>query len=130
MNLLLDTHVLLWAAGQPDRLPVTAKRMIANGRNSVHFSVISLWEIAIKRTLGRRDFQVDARQLRRELLEHGYSELPLTGPHAVAIDRLPDLHKDPFDRMLIAQAETEGFVLLTADRELEGYGGPVRLVVD
>ena len=128
MNLLLDTHVLLWAAGQPDRLSASAKRMLSNGRNAVYFSVVSLWEIGIKRTLGRRDFQVDARQLRRGLLENGYSELPLTGPHAVSIDRLPDIHKAPFDRMLIAQAETEGFVLLTADRELEGYGGPVRLV--
>lgn len=128
MNLLLDTHVLLWAAGQPERLSATAKRMLVNSRNTVHFSVVSLWEIAIKRTLGRRDFRVDARQLRRGLLENGYSELALTGPHAVSIDRLPDLHKDPFDRMLIAQAEAEGFVLLTADEELNGYGGPVRLV--
>ncbi|MGB8853314.1 MAG: type II toxin-antitoxin system VapC family toxin [Pirellulales bacterium] len=128
MNILLDTHVLLWAAGQPDRLSAAARRMLCDGRNTLYFSVVSLWEIAIKRTLGRRDFQVDARQLRRGLLEHGYSELPLTGPQAVSIDRLPDLHKDPFDRMLIAQAEAEGFVLLTADKELEGYGGPVRLV--
>lgn len=128
MNLLLDTHLLLWAAGQPDRLSAPASHMLSNGRNTVHFSVVSLWEIAIKRTLGRRDFQADARQLRRGLLEHGYSELPLTGPHAVSIDRLPNLHKDPFDRMLIAQAEAEGFVLLTADKELEAYGGPVRLV--
>lgn len=128
MNLLLDTHLLLWAAGQPDRLSATATRMLSNARNTVHFSVVSLWEIAIKRTLGRRDFQVDARQLRRGLLEHGYSELPLIGSHAVSIDRLPNLHKDPFDRMLIAQAETEGFVLLTADKELEAYRGPVRLV--
>ena len=128
MNLLLDTHLLLWAAGHPDRLSAPASRMLSDGRNTVHFSVVSLWDIAIKRTLGRHDFQVDARQLRRGLLEHGYSELPLNGPHAVSIDRLPNLHKDPFDRMLISQAEAEGFVLLTADRELGAYGGCVRLV--
>lgn len=128
MNLLLDTHVLLWAAAQPSRLSKAARRMLGSEQNRLFFSAVSLWEIAIKRTLGRKDFRVDPRQLRRGLLEHGYSELALTGEHAVAIDRLPDVHKDPFDRMLIAQAEAEGFVLLTADEELEAYGGPVRLV--
>jgi PIN domain nuclease of toxin-antitoxin system len=128
MNLLLDTHVLLWAAAQPSRLSKAARRMLGSEQNRLFFSAVSLWEIAIKRTLGRKDFRVDPRQLRRGLLEHGYLELALTGEHAVAIDRLPDVHKDPFDRMLIAQAEAEGFVLLTADEELEAYGGPVRLV--
>jgi PIN domain nuclease of toxin-antitoxin system len=128
MNLLLDTHVLLWAAAQPSRLSKAARRMLGSEQNRLFFSAVNLWEIAIKRTLGRKDFRVDPRQLRRGLLEHGYLELALTGEHAVAIDRLPDVHKDPFDRMLIAQAEAEGFVLLTADEELEAYGGPVRLV--
>ena len=128
MNLLLDTHVLLWAAAQPSRLSKAARRMLGSEQNRLFFSAVSLWEIAIKRTLGRKDFRVDPRQLRRGLLEHGYLELALTGEHAVAIDRLPDVHKDPFDRMLTAQAEAEGFVLLTADEELEAYGGPVRLV--
>ena len=128
MNLLLDTHVLLWAAAQPGRRSKAARRMLGSEHNRLFFSAVSLWEIAIKRTLGRKDFRVDPRQLRRGLLEHGYLELALTGEHAVAIDRLPDVHKDPFDRMLIAQAEAEGFVLLTADEELEAYGGPVRLV--
>lgn len=128
MNLLLDTHVLLWAVARPDRLSKSARRMLGNDRNQLHFSVVSLWEIAIKRTLGRKDFRVDPRQLRRGMLEHGYSELAVTGEHAVAIDRLPEVHGDPFDRMLIAQAEAEGFVLLTADEQLEAYGGPVRLI--
>jgi PIN domain nuclease of toxin-antitoxin system len=128
MNLLLDTHVLLWAVARPDRLSTSARRMLGNGHNRLHFSAVSLWEITIKRTLGRKDFRVDPRQLRRGLLEHGYSELVVTGEHAVAIDRLPEVHRDPFDRMLIAQAEVEGFVLLTADEDLEAYGGPVRLV--
>ena len=128
MNLLLDTHVLLWAVGWPDRLSKSARRMLGNDQNRLYFSVVSLWEITIKRTLGRKDFRVDPRQLRRGLLEHGYSELVVTGEHAVAIDRLPEVHRDPFDRMLIAQAEVEGFVLLTADDELKAYGGPVRLV--
>lgn len=128
MNLLLDTHVLLWAVARPDRLSKSARRMLGSDHNRLHFSAVSLWEIAIKRTLGRKDFRVDPRQLRRGMLEHGYSELVVTGEHAVAIDRLPEVHGDPFDRMLIAQAEVEGFVLLTADEELEAYGGPVRLV--
>lgn len=128
MNLLLDTHVLLWAVARPERLSKAARRMLGNDRNRLSFSVVSLWEITIKRTLGRTDFRVDPCQLRRGLLKHGYAELAVTGEHAVAIDRLSDIHRDPFDRMLIAQAEVEGFVLLTGDQELKAYGDPVRVL--
>ena len=128
MKLLLDTHLLLWAAGQPARLPRRARALIEDPENELFFSAASLWEIAIKRGLGRQDFQVDARLLRRGLLDNGYRELPITSEHAVNTDHLPELHKDPFDRILIAQANVEGITLLTDDRRVAAYPGTVRKV--
>jgi PIN domain nuclease of toxin-antitoxin system len=128
MKLLLDTHLLLWAAGHPDRLPAQARTLMESPDNELFFSAASLWEIAIKRGLGRDDFQVDARLLRRGLLDNGYSELPVGSEHAVAIDSLPPMHKDPFDRLLVAQATVEGITLLTADAQVAQYPGPVRRV--
>jgi len=92
------------------------------------FSVISLWEIAVKRALGRPDFHTDPALLRRVLLDNGYVELNLTGDHVLGMQALPSLHKDPFDRMLLAQALTEGITLLTADAQMAQYAGPVRRV--
>ncbi len=128
MKLLLDTHLLLWAAGEPRKLPAAALALIDDPANELIFSAASLWEIAIKRRLGRNDFRVDPRQLRRGLLDNGYLELPITSQHAIAIDGLPPLHKDPFDRILIAQATIEGITLLTADPIVARYRGPVREV--
>lgn len=96
--------------------------------NELLFSAASLWEITIKRSLGRDDFRVEPRALRRALLDNGYTELPITSQHAVGVDRLPLLHKDPFDRLLLAQALEEGIDLLTADAQLSRYGRPVRRV--
>ena len=128
MKLLLDTQLLLWAAGQPERLSATARKQISNPKNELLFSAASLWEIAIKNSLGREDFRVEPRLLRRGLLDNGYVELPVTSQHAVNIDGLPPLHKDPFDRLLLAQALTEGITLLTSDAQLAQYRGPVRKV--
>lgn len=128
MRLLLDTHVLLWAAGQPRRLPAAARRLLGDARSELLFSAASLWEIAIKRGLGRRDFRVDPRLLRRGLLENGYVELAITGEHAIAVDDLPPIHKDPFDRMLVAQAMVESVTLLSTDPLLAKYPGPIRCV--
>ena len=128
MKLLLDTQVLLWAAGQPQRLSARAKRLLNDEQNELLFSAASLWEIAIKSSLGRDDFRVEPRVLRRALLDHGYIELPVTSEHAVSVDTLPPLHKDPFDRLLLAQALVEGIPLLTADAQLARYRGPVRKV--
>ncbi len=128
MKLLLDTQILLWAAGQPERLSTAARRLLSDRRNELLFSAASLWEIAIKRTLGRQDFRVEPRLLRRGLLDNGYVELPITSQHAVGIDALPALHKDPFDRLLLAQALSEGVTLVTADAQLARYPGPVRRV--
>ena len=128
MKLLLDTHLLLWAADGYDRLPADAQAFMAAPNNELFFSVASLWEIAIKRGLGRDDFKVDARVLRRSLLDNGYRELPILSEHAVSVDALPPIHKDPFDRLLVAQATVEGITLLTADAQVAQYPGPVRRV--
>ena len=128
MKLLLDTHVLLWAAGQPDHLPAAARTLLDDPQNEPVFSAASLWEIAIKSGLGRDDFQVDARLLRRGLLDNGYRELPITSEHAVAIDGLPPIHKDPFDRLLVAQSMVEGITLLTSDPLVAQYPAPVQRV--
>lgn len=128
MKFLLDTHLLLWAAGSPERLSTTTLTLLEDPENELFFSAASLWEIAIKHGLGRDDFKVDARVLRRGLLDNGYSELPIASEHAVAIDNLPPIHKDPFDRILVAQAMVEGITLLTADSLVAQYPGPVRQV--
>ena len=128
MKLLLDTHLLLWAAGEPGRLPARARALIKNPANEMVFSAASLWELAIKSRLGRDDFHVDPRLLRRGLLDNSYTELPITSEHAVAVDSLPPLHKDPFDRILVAQAMVEGMTLLTADPVVAQYQGSVRKV--
>ena len=128
MNILLDTHILLWAAGDPGRLSPTARALIQDRENALHFSAASLWEIAIKRGLERTDFAVDPRLLRRGLLDNGYMELPVNGAHAGALDQLPPIHKDPFDRILVAQSIVEGLTLVTADEVVGRYPGPVRLV--
>jgi PIN domain nuclease of toxin-antitoxin system len=128
VKLLLDTHLLLWTAAQSDRLSGAASTLIDDLENELIYSAVSLWEIAIKRSLKRDDFRADARLLRRGLLDNGYTELAITSQHAVAIDTLPPIHKDPFDRMLIAQATVEGITLLTADPLVARYPGPVRLV--
>ena len=128
MKLLLDTQLLLWAAGQPERLSTSARRLLNNPRNELLFSAASLWEITIKNSLGRDDFRVEPRLLRRGLLDNGYTELPITGQHAVSVDTLPAIHKDPFDRLLVAQALCEGVTLLTGDAQLARYPGPIRKV--
>lgn len=128
MKLLLDTHLLLWAAGQPERLSKTARDLIEAADSELIFSTASLWEIVIKRSLGREDFKVDARLLRRGMLDNGYAELPIASEHVVAIDTLPPLHKDPFDRVLVAQALVEGIILLTTDEVVARYAAPVRAV--
>lgn len=126
MILLLDTHLLLWVAGQPDRVPEQARLMITDPANVPWFSAASLWEIAIKRSLGREDLQVDPHLLQRGLLDHDYRELSITSQHAMATEHLPPIHKDPFDRLLVAQAETEGALLLTCDTAVARYPGPIR----
>lgn len=122
MNLLLDTHVLLWAAGEPDKLSDATRALLLDEANRLFFSVASIWEVVIKRGLGREDFRVDPARLRRLLVLNGYGEVALTSDHALAVECLPALHRDPFDRILVAQARVEGMRLVTADSQITQYG--------
>lgn len=128
MRFLLDTQLILWTASHPERLSVEAQNLIDDPANELYFSAASVWEIAIKSALGRSDFQIEPRVLLRGLLDNRYQELPVTSRQAVGIDGLPGLHKDPFDRLLLAQAIAEGITLLTTDARLAKYPGPVRQV--
>lgn len=128
MNLLLDTHLLLWAASEPQRLSAKARALLLDPSNQLVFSSASLWEITIKNGLERSDFSVDLRRLWRMLLVNGYREISVTSEHAVAVNDLPPLHKDPFDRILVAQARIEGLTLLTADKMVAKYGEGVKKV--
>ncbi len=128
MNLLLDTHLLLWAASEPNRLSAKARALLLDPANHLVFSSASLWEVSIKSVLERSDFNVDPRRLWRMLLVNGYRELPVTSEHSVAVNDLPPLHKDPFDRILIAQARVEGLILLTVDKTVAKYGEGVQKV--
>ena len=128
MRLLLDTHLLLWTALEPSRLSQRASNLIADTDNELLFSVVSLWEAVIKLGLNREDFQIDPRLLRRRLIASGYEELTITAEHTFQVAGLRALHKDPFDRILIAQAIAEGVILLTTDRIVARYGTPVQQV--
>lgn len=125
--LLLDTHLVLWAAFAPERLSTKAKRLLRSRETPLAFSVATLWEIAIKTSLGRKDFSVDTRMLQRALLDEGMTELPIRAEHVARVAALPWIHRDPFDRLLVAQAMEEGWTLLTADAALKRYGRLVRL---
>ncbi len=121
MKLLLDTHIVLWAAGQPEKLSESARTLLTTPENGLFFSVASMWEIVIKRGLGREDFKVNPRRLRKMLIANGYTELSVDAEHVFTVETLPLLHKDPFDRLLLAQARTEGMLLLTVDVSVSQY---------
>ena len=128
MRLLLDTHILLWTIAESRRLSSAARALIGKPDNELTFSSASLWEVAVKAGRGRDDFRIDVSSLRRSLFDNEYGELPITGAHAVALGRLPPLHRDPFDRMLVAQAIVEGLTLVTSDPAVAKYPAPIRLV--
>lgn len=128
MRFLLDTHLLIWLALGSDRLSAATIRRIEDPAAEPMFSAASIWEVAIKAALGRPDFTLDAGDLRNGLLRAGYTEIPITGAHAAQVSQLPPLHRDPFDRMLIAQAIVERVTLLTVDKTLERYPAPVERV--
>ena len=128
MQLLLDTHLLVWAMGSPQRLPAGLASMLEDPLNTPVFSVASLWELVIKQALGRPDFHVQPPLLRRALLDGGWTELVIEARHTLAVASLPPLHRDPFDRLLLAQAIAEGLLLITADQQLAAYPGPVRFM--
>ena len=132
-GILFDTHLLLWVVTNSPFLPVSIRQMLLAGNDRIFFGPASLQEVAIKYALGRPDFQIDPGRLYAALLQDGFLELPVRGSHAIAVADLPpvqlspDGHKDPFDRLLIAQAAAEGFQLATSDRLVARYGGNIRL---
>ena len=125
MKLLLDTHILLWAAGEPQKLPVKIRQLIEDEENTLFFSAASIWEIVMKNGLGRSDFQIEPRMFRAALMDNGYLELPITSEHVLFVHDLPPLHKDPVDRILVAQSSIEGMAVLTVDQAVIDYGGTV-----
>ena len=128
MRLLLDTQIVLWLAAEPEKLPPGAVGLLADPDAGIAFSVVNLWEVAIKRSLNRPTFQINPRRLRERMITTGFTELAVTGEHALEVEHLPLIHRDPFDRLLVAQALTEGLTLLTTDRLLDGYPGDIRRV--
>ncbi|HEY0795908.1 MAG TPA: type II toxin-antitoxin system VapC family toxin [Acidisarcina sp.] len=128
MKLLLDTHILLWATRDARELSRAARTLLEDTENQLIFSAVSVWEVAIKYRPGRGDLVPEPGLLRRALLDHGYIELPMNSDHAIALSSLPHIHKDPFDRMLVAQALAEGITFLTADASLAKYPGSIRQV--
>lgn len=124
MRVLLDTHLLLWSLGSPARLPAAARTLIAEA--DVYVSAASIWEISIKSGLGK--LTADPDEVLRAMEPAGFTPLPVSGLHAAGVARLPPLHRDPFDRLLVAQALAEPMRLLTNDRALAPYGDFVTLV--
>lgn len=127
MNLLLDTHVLLWLANDPKRLTDETIRLTEEA-SDLWFSVASIWEVVLKNSLGREDFQIVPRRFYEGLLLNGYSELIVNSYHALAVGLLPNIHNDPIDRLLVAQAQVEDTTLLTMDKMVSRYPGPIRYV--
>ena len=128
MRFLLDTHVLLWAAGDPRRLTPQTRDLLRDPVTDLTFSTASIWEVVIKSALGRSDFRVDPRLLRDGLVRNSYSELAIRSEHALAVGLLPPIHNDPFDRILVAQAQVEGITLLTMDEKLARYPVAIQAV--
>jgi len=128
VRLLLDTHLLLWAVASSKRLPPAVRDLLEDSSNDAYFSAASIWEIAIKSALERKDFIVDLVALERALPAMGLIELPVSAAHAVRVARLPRLHQDPFDRLLIAQSIAEPLTLVSNDAVLARYSADIRIV--
>ncbi len=128
MRVLLDTHLLLWAVARPGRLSSEARSLILDAANEVYYSAASVWEVAIKSALRRRDFKANPTALVRALAQSGFAELPVTAAHAARVAGLPGIHRDPFDRLLVAQSLAEPMTLLTNDAALVPYGPLVQRV--
>ncbi|WP_066097835.1 type II toxin-antitoxin system VapC family toxin [Xanthomonas massiliensis] len=128
MRLLLDTHIALWAIADDARLSAEARQLICAPDNDIWVSVASVWEIAIKHSLGRGGMPVSAARALGYFEDAGYDLLPVRANHASAVEQLPPLHGDPFDRMLVAQALSEPLRLLTHDAAVARYDKNIVLV--
>lgn len=126
MKVLVDTQLLIWATTDPDQLPSAGREILEDCVNTVVFSIASIWEVAIKASLRKPGFTIDPAELRNALLANDFSELAVSAPHTFALLALPHIHRDPFDRMLIAQASSEQLILLTRDRTIGQYPGDIR----
>ncbi|SEG44903.1 PIN domain nuclease, a component of toxin-antitoxin system (PIN domain) [Bryocella elongata] len=125
-RVLPDTHLLLWIAEDSIRMPAEAAAVLKDEENEIFFSVASIWEVSIKAALNKPGYLADPSALRRGLLGIGFRELLITSAHVIAVAKLPHHHRDPFDRLLVAQARTEGLTLMTTDKTLARYGASVR----
>ena len=119
MNLLLDTQVFLWAVDNNPNLSPVAREAIVDGHNIVYVSAATAWEISIKRAIGK--LKIPESDYLEELRSHRFMPLSITTEHALAVENLPSYHKDPFDRMLIAQAQEENLALVTRDPRIKAY---------
>jgi PIN domain nuclease of toxin-antitoxin system len=128
VRLIVDTHVLLWAAAEPARLPAGVRARLEAPDHTVLFSAASIWEIAIKVQIGRLPPEAAPDAVAAAAVRMGFAEIPVNSGHAAAVTRLPLHHRDPFDRLLIAQALLEPATLLTADRALTQYSELVELI--
>jgi PIN domain nuclease of toxin-antitoxin system len=128
LRVLLDTHLLLWTVASSRRLPKAARSIILDAANELFYSAASVWEVAIKSALRRADFKADPAALVRALAQSGFSELPVTAAHATRVAAMRAIHRDPFDRLLVAQSLAEPMTLLTNDAALVRYGPSVQLV--
>ena len=125
MKYLLDTHALIWfLTGETHRFSPAMLEILQNDAETLYFSAASIWEITIKSTLGKADFRISAQTIHNELLAQDFLPLPIEAQHAIHTAHLPPIHHDPFDRLLLAQAEQENLILLTADQKLHQYGKP------
>lgn len=121
MGYLLDTHIVLWLANSPDKINASVKSILKNIDYDIYFSAVNFWEIAIKNQLDKSNFQVDSVKLYEQMLEHGFIELPVLSKHTLVLESLPNHHKDPFDRLLVAQTLDENLTLITHDSSIWKY---------
>lgn len=128
MKILLDSHLLVWLVAASEKLPNTARFLMEAPENQLYFSAASIWELTIKYAAGRSDFTFPPAVLQQTLLDSDFVELPITSTHGLVGGMLPSIHKDPFDRILIAQAIAEDMVFMTSDETIAQYEGPIRLV--
>jgi PIN domain nuclease of toxin-antitoxin system len=125
-RLLLDTQMLIWVVDDPEQISLAALELLEDGANDVYFSVVSIWESSIKFALGRPDFTMPPSALRDGLMRSGFSELGISSEHVIGVSKLRPIHRDPFDRLLVVQAEIEGLTLMTTDKKLAQYGPHVQ----
>ena len=128
MNFLLDTHILIWAAISPHKISSELASLLSDPGNHLYFSSASIWEIPIKESLGKRDFEISSKKLHGGLIENGYKEIKVSALHAMEVIKLPFFHRDPFDRVLVATAIWENMPLLTNDSTLSSYHSLVRVM--